>query len=197
MPHHFARKFQTLSIVALFALIVTTLATLASWAQVTNVRRASSESSALSEPAVINAALAQPHPLPPEPATLSAGGIAQNRKFHARPQDSGNPLFLPAVPYNANGSATESVAIADVNGDGKPDLIVADQGCVTCGDGSASVLLGNGDGTFQPGVPYDSGGRFTNFVAVADVNGDGKPDLITVNYSPRPRAWTMLSLSPR
>src|SRR5580698_9568621 len=71
MPHHFARKFQTLSIVALFALIVTTLATLASWAQVTNVRRASSESSALSEPAVINAALAQPHPLPPEPATLS------------------------------------------------------------------------------------------------------------------------------
>jgi hypothetical protein len=114
--------------------------------------------------------------------TPSAGSIAQNRKFRARPQDSGNPLFLPAVPYNANGSATESVAIADVNGDGKPDLIVADQGCVTCGDGSVSVLLGNGDGTFQPGVPYDSGGRFANFVRVADVNGDGKPDLIAVNY---------------
>src|SRR5438876_797547 len=66
-----------------------------------------------------------------------------------------------------------SVAVADVNGDGKPDLLVANEGNATVG-----VLLGNGDGTFQPVVTYGSGGSGANSVAVADVNGDGKPDLL-------------------
>ncbi len=43
------------------------------------------------------------------------------------------------------------------------------------------VLLGNGDGTFQTAVTYDSGGYAANSVAVADVNGDGKPDLLVAN----------------
>jgi hypothetical protein len=43
------------------------------------------------------------------------------------------------------------------------------------------VLLGNGDGTFQPAVTCDTGGYEADSVAVADVNGDGKPDLVVVN----------------
>jgi len=43
------------------------------------------------------------------------------------------------------------------------------------------VLLGNGDGTFQGAVTYDAGGYGTDSVAVADVNGDGKPDLLVAN----------------
>ena len=50
-----------------------------------------------------------------------------------------------------------------------------------------SVLLGNGDGTFQPaGQPSPSAaGPFA--VAVADFNGDGRPDLVTANYDQRHR----------
>lgn len=77
-----------------------------------------------------------------------------------------------------------SVAIGDVNGDGKPDLMVA-SGCsrttAGCPKGTISVLLGNGDGMFRPPVAYDSGGYGANAVAVADVSGDGKLDLVVAN----------------
>ena len=43
------------------------------------------------------------------------------------------------------------------------------------------MLLGNGDGTFQPAVSYGSGGLDAASVAVADLNGDGKPDLLVAN----------------
>ncbi len=49
------------------------------------------------------------------------------------------------------------------------------------GNGTVGVLLGNGDGTFQTAVTYDSGGYEAISVAVADVNGDGKPDLVVAN----------------
>ena len=76
------------------------------------------------------------------------------------------------------------MAVADVNGDGKSDLVVANQcsGSDFCvGSGTVGVLLGNGDGTFQTALTYASGGSFLNAVAVADVNGDDRPDLILTN----------------
>jgi FG-GAP-like repeat len=69
-----------------------------------------------------------------------------------------------------------------VNGDGKPDLIVVDEfGNKEFANGTVGVLLGNGDGTFQPVVTYGSGGFTATGVAVADVNGDGKPDIVVTN----------------
>src|SRR5438552_14993106 len=73
-----------------------------------------------------------------------------------------------------------SVAAADVNGDGKADLLVANWSASASG-ARVGVLLGNGDGTFQPAVTYRSGGVTALSVAVADVNGDGKPDLLVAN----------------
>jgi len=99
--------------------------------------------------------------------------------------NNGDGTFTTAVTYSSGGQQPESVAIADVNGDGKPDLVVANlcaNACVTgVTDGSVGVLLGNGDGTFQPVVTYDSGGLQAFSVAVADMNGDGKPDLVVAN----------------
>jgi len=95
---------------------------------------------------------------------------------------NGDGTFEPAVAYDSGGATPLSVTVADVNGDGKPDLVVAYQGCFNCQTNpNVGVLLGNGDGTFQPSVAYATAGYFATSVAVADVNGDGKPDLLVVN----------------
>jgi uncharacterized membrane protein len=88
---------------------------------------------------------------------------------------NGDGTFMPAVTYGAGGVDPGSVAVADVNGDGKPDLVLPNF------DGTVGVLLGHGDGTFQSVVTYDSGGTVGRQAAVVDVNGDGKLDLVVAD----------------
>ncbi len=90
--------------------------------------------------------------------------------------------------YGSGGDGPGSVQVADVNGDGKPDLVVANSCDAACdvATGVVGVLLGNGDATFQPAVSYSSGGIHAESVAVADVNGDGKPDLVVANECATP-----------
>src|SRR5262249_34999911 len=72
-------------------------------------------------------------------------------------------------------SAPYSVAVADVSGDGRQDLVVANYGPTTGGT-TVSVLLGNGNGTFQAKQDFITG-LHPHSVAIADLNGDGKRDL--------------------
>jgi hypothetical protein len=65
------------------------------------------------------------------------------------------------------------LAVADVNGDGKPDIITAN----AANPGTLNVLLGNGNGTFQPQRDFASG-PYPEDPVVADINGDGIPDII-------------------
>ena len=100
---------------------------------------------------------------------------------------NGDGTFQAIAAYSSGGYGSVSVAVADVNGDGKPDLIVAnecataDVNCANATGGNVGVILGNGDGTFQPVVTYGSGASYASSVVVADVNGDGKPDLVVGN----------------
>jgi hypothetical protein len=65
--------------------------------------------------------------------------------------------------------------VADLNGDGKPDIVTANGFYNT-----VTVLLGNGDGSFGP--PQNLAVGFKPWsLAVEDVNGDGKPDIVTAN----------------
>ncbi len=75
----------------------------------------------------------------------------------------------------ASGSAGQNpngIVVADVNKDGKPDLVVS------CKNGGISVLLGNGDGTFQAPLTFASAGGTPHGLAVADVNRDGNLDVV-------------------
>lgn len=88
---------------------------------------------------------------------------------------NGDGTFHPAVNYSLGSGSPEpaAVAVGDFNGDGKPDLVVSD-----AGNGNFSILLGNGNGTFQSPVSYSGGGGYA--LAVGDFNGDGKLDLVFV-----------------
>jgi len=95
------------------------------------------------------------------------------------------PIFQAPALVDSGGSATTAAVVADVNRDGKPDLVVAiqnDPGGDHLTTGLVSVVLGNGDGTFGAPVTYDSGGNDPVSVAVADLNGDGAPDIIVGNF---------------
>ena len=100
---------------------------------------------------------------------------------------NGNGTFAMPVTYDSGAANANSVEVADVNLDGKPDLVVAEcgpSGTPECGyadGGVVSVLLGNGDGTFQPAMTYSSGGISATSVRVADVNGDDKPDIVVAS----------------
>lgn len=87
----------------------------------------------------------------------------------------GDGTFEAQTLYPLATNDNPYLTIADLNGDSKLDLAVANTA------GSVSILLGNGDGTFQSAVPFATGG-FSATVIAADFNGDGILDLATGNY---------------
>jgi uncharacterized repeat protein (TIGR01451 family) len=82
--------------------------------------------------------------------------------------------FSSPVNYPV-GIGPSAVVAADFNGDGKLDLAVANSD-----SNNVSILLGNGDGTFQPAVNY-SVGHSPKSIVMGDFNGDGKGDLAVAN----------------
>jgi len=84
--------------------------------------------------------------------------------------------FSPPTLHATNGY-NQGIITADFNGDGRPDLATANSGS------SVSVLLQSGTtvGTFLPAATSSSGSSFNPTLAVGDLNGDGQPDLATID----------------
>ncbi|CAE7746849.1 unnamed protein product [Symbiodinium necroappetens] len=87
---------------------------------------------------------------------------------------NGDGSFQKAQIFTA-GLAPYAVAIGDLNGDGTPDLAVANRT-----ESDVSILLGIGDGTFQTQQRFGTGSAPVS-VAIDDIDGDGTPDLAVAN----------------
>ena len=80
-------------------------------------------------------------------------------------------------PFAREGGVTVLV-LADLNGDGRPDLVAGGQEGVNSPLGITSVLLGKGTGSFKTAVTKQRGAFLPQTLALRDLNGDGKRDLI-------------------
>src|SRR5436190_4681501 len=111
---------------------------------------------------------------------------------HAAGGSGSAPGFKASREFDTSAKGTSSVALGDLNGDGKLD-VVATHGAFDDDPPAlkslrlVSVLYGRGDGRLGPsseyeiGKPGDTGGAFS--IAMGDVNGDGKLDVVTGNFA--------------
>jgi hypothetical protein len=109
---------------------------------------------------------------------VGTGSNAHRGTVQVLLQDSAHPgKFLAPANYPV-GNDPFTIAVGDLNGDGKPDIVTANAS--TTNPNGVSVVLQNGNGQFLPAASYSTG-NVVNSVAIGDVNGDGRADLIVAD----------------
>src|SRR6476469_2582088 len=115
----------------------------------------------------------------PDLATANRDNSTASILLNTTPTGASTPTFATKLDFTT-GNSPQSVSIGDINGDGKPDLAVANAGSNT-----ASILLnttatGAATPTFATQVPFATGTNPAS-ISIGDFNGDGKPDLAVAN----------------
>jgi hypothetical protein len=111
--------------------------------------------------------------------TAEIGGCPVDALGYAFLKGNGNGTFTAGPTSCLDFSIPQIPIVADLNGDGKLDVVIpyANQNGIPAGP---AVLQGNGDGTFTSSQDFYTG-RGATSAAVADFNGDGMPDVAFVN----------------
>src|ERR1051325_4909142 len=90
--------------------------------------------------------------------------------------------FAPAAIYSSAGQYPAGVDAGDLNGDGLPDIVIANHSYFPLDlTGSIGVLFGQPGGGYAPAVLYPNNDN-PALVAIADMDGDGFPDVVATNY---------------
>ena len=126
-----------------------------------------------------------------------------------------SPAIIPGGVFLGNGDGTFTLAagfgqglssdhyylggglaLVDLNGDGKPDVVCLYLNSLG-GNGGVLTFLGNGDGTFQPSDPHTGFAAPSNLgaFAVGDFNGDGIPDVAMAAAGTSPMTYTMAGVN--
>jgi VCBS repeat protein/FG-GAP repeat protein len=92
---------------------------------------------------------------------------------------NGDGTFRPMVNSTVPGSGITAVAAGDVDGDGRPDLAVANYN-----SSNIAIMLGNGDGTFHPASSTLAAAGPVS-IAMRDLDGDARADLAVGNFATR------------
>src|SRR4030095_6359772 len=99
---------------------------------------------------------------------------------------NGNGTFRPPLDFPTAAPGLGAVAVGYFNGDGFQDIAVAARSSSLPPEKGISVLLGNGNGTFQAALPFDTGVPLSfrkRSLTVGDFNGDRKQDLVAPNVT--------------
>ncbi|CAF1363042.1 unnamed protein product [Rotaria magnacalcarata] len=109
-------------------------------------------------------------------ATVTAATMTAATMTASTSKAQCSTIFINQTTYSTD-SNPDTLKAADVNDDGKPDIIVANYGSNNVG-----VFLNTGNGTFSAQTNYSTGSGSGPYSVVAvDVNGDGQPDIIVAN----------------
>ena len=99
--------------------------------------------------------------------------------------NNGNGTFQSPVIYADPGGVDNGlVAVADLNGDGRLDVVESSE------NSNVAVFLGKGDGTFQPATTYPV--PYASAIALADLSGGKRPDIVATSY-PDGTVWVLLN----
>ncbi len=98
--------------------------------------------------------------------------------------NSGDGHFATGKPFGNERDSTIDVAVADWNGDGHLDLVLANRD-----DQQNAILINDGHMNFATVIPFGTQNEQTRAVAVADLNGDAQPDIIAANIGQTNRVY--------